>query len=332
MDPYGHFGDTFMYRVLLRNTLLLILILLITNTSFAQNNDANSEDLEIQPNKMWHKIGYDYNFDVSGIVCLKHDEIESIFLVVHDNKYPDEDRVGIVTFIADKADQDPTYLPLKWDNNFEKPIDIETLSRHPNGDGFLMLASRGRGLHFRVSEDLESIKIITAFKVPIPVEHTPNVEGFQVIPFIDTWWVFWGDRGSNDRPANLFWGRMDQQSLEVEIVNQTTIVVPWPTSDEVRHLSELRVDSAGVLYISSASEGSNDGPFDGAVYVAGVFKPDGQNLRFVRSFPMVPLYRFPGYKIEGFDLVPGENGGIVCATDNENLGSHIFISWYGYIY
>jgi hypothetical protein len=328
-----------MHRVLLRNTLLLITLLLIINLSFAEkttvDNDRSTNDItnaEPPLGPIWHKIGHDYNIDISGIVCIEHDENESKFIVVHDNKYPDEVRIGVVTYNVKTSKTGPTYYPLQWDDNFEKPIDIETLARHPDGIGFFMLTSKGQGTHFDVSDDLKSISILRTFKVPIPVEHRPNIEGFQVIPFIDTWWVFWGDRGSNDRPANLFWGRMDPQTFEIEIVNQTTIKVPWPTLDEVRHLSELRVDSAGVLYISCASEGSDDGPFDGAVYVAGVFKPDGQNLRFVRSFPMVPLFRFPGYKIEAFDLVPGENGGIVCATDNENLGSHIFINWYGQIY
>ena len=42
------------------------------------------------------ELGPDYNFDINGMVYLGRTEDTLSFLVVHDNKYPDEDRVGIV--------------------------------------------------------------------------------------------------------------------------------------------------------------------------------------------------------------------------------------------
>jgi hypothetical protein len=271
------------------------------------------------------QFGVDFSRDVSGMVTLDRTRDDAIFLVAHDNKYPDEDRLGIVAFIGN---QKPTYRALQWPEGVTKPVDIECLAVCPDGKSYIIMTSRGHAMHLSIDESFREITILHEFKVPVGTLERPELEGFSLQVCKGDTFAFWGDRGSDDRPATVFWGRFDFQSCEVRVQGQVELKVPWPTLKEVRHLSELRVDNAGILCLTAASEASDDGPFDSAFYVAGSFqKSDNGSLQFVKSNPMVPLSRFPGHKVEAFDLIPGPNGGAVFATDDEHEGSAIFLNW-----
>ncbi len=212
-----------------------------------------------------------------------------------------------------------------------KPVDIESLSRHPDGDGFFCVTSKGVGAHLRVDDSLARVEVVETFTVPLPLEsgEAPEAEGFSVVNLDGIYWACWADRGSDERTATVFWGHFDPTTYAFQVVDHAQVKVPYPTISELRHISELRVNGSGVLYISSAAEGSNDGPFAGAFYVAGVFRYNEARDGFFlhQQNPKVPLHRAPGQKIEAFDLVPGPDGGIVFATDNEHQGSSIWVNW-----
>ena len=93
------------------------------------------------------------------------------------------------------------------------------------------------------------------------------------------------------------------------------------------HISDLKVDPTGVLFISSAKDPGNDGSFESAVYIADVFNSDRNQIRFRQNSELVPLYRFDEHKIEAIELVPGQTGGVIFGTDDENRGSSIYRSW-----
>jgi hypothetical protein len=82
-----------------------------------------------------------------------------------------------------------------------------------------------------------------------------------------------------------------------------------------------------VLYVTAASEATDDGPFDGACYIAGAFRLEEETPRFVKNDPPVRVFEARGFKIEGFDFIRGGEGGIVYGTDNENEGA--FLYYYG---
>ncbi|MGQ4648867.1 hypothetical protein [Lyngbya aestuarii] len=97
----------------------------------------------------------------------------------------------------------------------------------------------------------------------------------------------------------------------------------WPVGP-VRHISDLRVDQAEVLYLSAATDLGDDGLFTSAVYIAGVFSVQGKQISFRQNPNLVTVYHLDNHKIEAIELVPEAAGGVFLGTDDENKGSSIF--------
>jgi len=279
---------------------------------------AFAEDLE------WIQVGTDFHQDISGIIILDKCDNHSEFLIAHDNKYPNETRLALLKVTKNK---EVTYTPLLWPENTLKPVDIETISRHPDDNGYFLLTSKGVGVHFDLSEDRKNIIVLHIFSVPLPVKHRPNAEGFIVWKHEKSYYAAWADRGSNERAGIIFWGIFNEKDYSIELSGQKELTVPYPTFNELRHISEIRIDQNNDLFISSASEASNDGPFDGALYKAGSFIYSSGKAELILTNDIKPLYSCPGYKIEAFDMLAEPDKGLCLATDNENFGSFLHINW-----
>jgi hypothetical protein len=137
----------------------------------------------------------------------------------------------------------------------------------------------------------------------------------------------WADRGLDAKPAQLFWAKFDLQTDAFSQINSAFLEVPY-SSGNARHISDVKVDPSGAVFISSASDPGNDGPFASAVYFAGMFNfCNPQKIAFVQSPAFAPLFRFDYHKIEAIEFVPGAGGGMAFGTDDENLGAAIFLDW-----
>jgi hypothetical protein len=272
-----------------------------------------------------HTFFTDRNLDISGIVTVYHSPDRSVFLAVHDSKFSWQTRISIIT--VDKDTLVHSY-DLDWPAGFEKLTDIECVARCPGDTSFIMMTSHGKGLHFRVNPDDTEIEGISEFDLPLRGKMDPQIEGIGLFAPFDTVYAVWGDRGKNQRSATVWWGPMDFATYAITIEDSVLISVPWPDKSEVRHLSELRIDSAGGLWITSARDGGNHGPFDSALYMAGFFHPsEGHQLRFTMEHPLIPILRIPAHKVEAFDFIPGLQGGIVFGTDDEKYGSVLINNW-----
>ncbi|MFH0881968.1 MAG: hypothetical protein V2A56_03205 [bacterium] len=272
-----------------------------------------------------HTIFTDQNLDISGIVTVFHSPERTVFLTVHDSKFSWQKRVGVITIDNDTLVHSDE---LDWPAGFEKLTDIECIARCPGDTSFIMMTSRGRGLHFRINQDYTGIEGISEFDLPLPKEMDPQIEGFAIFNAFNTVYAFWGDRGKDRRPATVWWGTIDMDTYTITVEDSTLISVPWPDKGEVRHLSEMRIDSAGGLWITSVRDGGNHGPFDSAMYMAGFFHPsEGHQLRFTIEQSLIPILRIPAHKVEAFDFVPGHPGGIVFGTDDEKFGSILIKNW-----
>jgi len=97
--------------------------------------------------------------------------------------------------------------------------------------------------------------------------------------------------------------------------------VPYSATN-TRHISDVKVDPSGAVFITSASDPGNDGPFASAFYCAGTF-----NLSDTQSPALTRLFTFDYHKVEAFEFVPGASGGIAFGTDDENLGAAIYLDW-----
>lgn len=255
------------------------------------------------------------------MALLEHQENSLAFLVVHDNKKAGETRLATVTI--DKQTQ-PQYFPWQWSNNEELAIDLESITTVPGQKEptFIALASSGRAYHFRANAAIKEVSLIKIFDLP-PTSKNSNFEGFSLQEIDGNLLAVWGHRGEDQDPGIIYWGLLDLNKYEITQQGSHQLRVPWPVGP-VRHISDLRVDQAGVLYLSAATDPGDDGPFTSAVYIAGVFSVQGKQISFRQNPNLVTLYHLDNHKVEAIELVPGAAGGVFLGTDDENKGSSIF--------
>ncbi|MDY6936114.1 MAG: hypothetical protein SWY16_00485 [Cyanobacteriota bacterium] len=270
----------------------------------------------------WLQVREGKLFGISGIASIETREDTASFLVVHDNKGDDRIRLAIVSLSATDSIE---YLPLAWPEDWELPIDLESLTMVPQTDRpdpcFMAASSSGRVFYFSFDAAEVSIEPIAVFELP-DVPSGSNLEGFALQEIAGRLLAVWADRGSGERAAIVYWGELDLAALTVNAPEAIAVRVPWPEGN-VRHISDLKVDDRGGLTITSAMDSGDDGPFDSAVYHAGTFAVDGEAIAFEAASELRPVARYDGRKIEAIELLTAPVGGTILGTDDENFGSSI---------
>ena len=257
------------------------------------------------------------------MALIEHTNNQTSFLVVHDNKKKDQIHAGIVTVTGNNA---PQYTPLEWFGN-DIPVDLEAVTSVPNSpNNFMAFMASGRVYHIQINRIAKTVQVLKSFDVPeIPAES--DFEGFALQKFGDDLLAVWAERGLDEKPATLFWSKLNLQNYTFGNVSSEKISVPH-SAEKTRHISDVKVDLSGGVFISSASDPGNDGPFTSAIYYLGAFN---YNFRERISFTKVPvltrLFHFDYHKIEAIELVSGADGGFAFGTDDENLGESIYLGW-----
>ena len=90
-------------------------------------------------------------------------------------------------------------------------------------------------------------------------------------------------------------------------------------------MSDLKVDPKGLLYISSAADPGDDGPFDSAVHIAGMFQRTGGQFDLRVQSPMKQLFRFEDRKVEAIEILESNPRIFVFGSDDENNGGSIYV-------
>ncbi|HBB30607.1 MAG TPA: hypothetical protein DC064_01825 [Cyanobacteria bacterium UBA9273] len=273
--------------------------------------------------QQWRPVRGGINFGISGMALVEQKADALSFLIVHDNKSPAAGRIALISVQSNKF---PQYFPLNWPNNTELPSDLEALTLVPGQQTmFLAATSFGQVYQFQLSADHREIKVLRIFNLPA-ISSEINIEGFAVQEIDGNLLAVWSNRGEGQAVGVLYWGVLDLNSYKITPQGSANLTVPWPIGN-VRHISDLKVDSAGVLYICSATDNGNDGPFESAIYVAGAFSRQSNWIKFRPNSALFPLYRFNYHKIEGLELIPGAAGGLIFGTDDENMGASILYSY-----
>lgn len=243
-------------------------------------------------------------------------------LVVHDNKKAEQMHATLISITGSDS---PLYTPLKWTNDVA--LDIEAVTSVPGVSGqFIAFTAAGRAYHIKIDIKSATVDVIKSFDVP-SIPKDADFEAFDLQKINGTLTAVWAERGSPTKPATIFWSKFDLDEHKFSDVGSATFRVPFPAND-VRHISDLKADTSGAIFVTSASDPGNDGPFSSAFYFAGVLRTDEQKrTTFAQSSFFTPIFRFAYQKVEAFDFVPGLNGGLIFGTDNENLGSSIFLTF-----
>ncbi len=288
------------------STLLTVMVLALT--SMAQQ---------------WRPVGGSRQSNISGMAFVEHDKEHTVLLIVHDNKKKDQGHVALITVVGASA---PKVTELKWIGE-EVPLDLEAATTVPGAVGqFIIFTSAGRAYHIKLDPAAATAELIRAFDVPEKPAGA-DFEGFALQKIGTMLIAVWADRGLTERPATLFWSKFDIARYSFNSVRSAEFKVPFPTSD-VRHISDVKIDETGAVFVTSASDPGNDGPFSSAMYFAGTLTAaqDG-SINFSRPASLTRLFNFAYQKVEGFEFIPGRDGGVAFGTDNENLGASIFLNY-----
>ncbi|MFI9456772.1 hypothetical protein [Amycolatopsis sp. NPDC052450] len=263
----------------------------------------------------WESIGTGMTSGVSGVAVLARDGDRIDALVVRDNKKPGENRAVQVRLEDGKVSK---VDPIGWPG--ELPVDLEAAEGVPGRTGeFIALASDGKGFHIKLKD--RRLKVLGAFRVPTG-DPDDNYEGFALKKVNDRLFAIWADRGQDARPATLYSAEFSVSKLSFKKPKSVPFRVPYPATD-VRHTSDVEITADDRVLVSAASDPGDEGPFDSAVYAAGVLRSDGS---IALSPVPAKIGDFPGHKIEALTCLSRSCGSLLYGTDDEAAGGRLRIA------
>lgn len=270
----------------------------------------------IQIDAGWQLVHTDILHGISGMALVENSDDQDTFLIVHDNKKSGEGRVALVKVSRGAA---PEYKPLEWDGDM--PVDLEGLSTVPGEPKrYVALASAGTVYVVTLNSAHSQVSVKKSFKLPnIPVG--ANFEGIAVQTVGEQMAMVWGNRGDSPTPAEIYVARIGSDLEAPTSCASVTVSVPWPTDKGTRGISDMKIDPNGNVYISSASDAGDDGPFASCLYIGATLEP---GLAGIRSASSARLFWTATHKIEAFEFVPGKSGGMIFGTDDENKGGAVW--------
>lgn len=244
------------------------------------------------------------------------------FLVVHDNKAPGEPHLGAVTHVAGGGIR---YREVSWPTRAEPPADLEAICPLPGTPGsYLAVTSAGRLFHLRYSGETTGTLDVLHESILPGLEKNPNLEGFAVQSVGGKSVAIWAERGDGKKPATLYWGTYDAVADAFALVGRDDVRVPYPAGANTRHVTDLRLDPAGVVWAAAASDPGDAGPFESAVYAIGTVQVRGDAVEFHRNQPLTRLWTFTR-KIEALEFLPGREGRVYFGTDDESAGGWLYV-------
>ncbi len=271
--------------------------------------------------KNWYVIRIGHEFGISGMALLNHNNGTYSFLAVHDNKRKNEVRLAVVSINKKMNIQ---YYPLLWPDNVEQPVDLEAITALPetNNSQFLILASEGKVYHIKINAD-KSVSVIKIFYLPTLFKGD-NFEGIALYKIGGRLLAVWAHRGDNIQPAIIYWGILNLNTREFYQMGSANFTAPWPKFN-MRHIADLKIDPNGFLFVTSTSDSGDNGPFQSAVYVAGIFDIYNNEIIFRQNRNPVKIYQTNNHKIEGIELLTGGFNYMIFGSDDDNLGSSIYL-------
>jgi hypothetical protein len=270
----------------------------------------------------WIPVRGGIEYGISGIALIEQNSEKSNFLIVHDNKKSNQRRLAIISLQGKKQ---PEYLPLNLPANIKLPNDLEALTTIPetNNTEFIALSSNGKAYHVKLVFKNKKASIIKEFNL-LEVDKNSNFESLGLQKIDNQLIAIWAHRGEGEEPAKIYWGKLDLNKYQINNVETANLKVPFPDGN-VRHISDIKVDNAGIVYITAASDNGDDGPFQSAVYVAGYLGFNGNKIEWRQNQQLFPIYRDNYHKIEALEIIPGASGGIIVGTDDENMGASVYM-------
>jgi hypothetical protein len=268
----------------------------------------------------WQVTGRGMTRGIGGLSLFRQDATGASFVAVFDSKLPGEPRIAFLDLANGKQ---PITRDLKWPGD-NLPVDLEALTRVPDTtDLFVAATSGGQLWRLRVQSN-ETIELLGL--ADLPSADAPEIEGFDVQRLGEKLVAVWAGRGDGAVSGALCAGIYDATTGRPSLSDRVEFRAPWPDQPTVRHISDLRVDALGIVYVTSSMDPGNDGPFDSALYIAGT-------IVLVDGTPKIQLNKTPirlrtdrGHKVEALEFVRGTSG-LLLTSDDENAGGAVLQTW-----
>lgn len=267
----------------------------------------------------WCEVRRGIQYGISGLSLLSDRHGQTELVVVHDNKEPNQPRLGLLGLFPEGI----RYRLLEWPASAKTAVDLESITSIPGKPGqFLAASSRGQVFMLKVSET--EVAVQGDFQLP-DLTADANVEGLSVQWLNGRMVAIWGHRGSGTSPGILWWGDLDIPELRVSNISKAPVSVPFPPPNDpnTRHISDLKLDANGVIWVSATNDPGDSGPFVSAVYTLGTLNiSDSKAILYQPNPSPTRLWVFPR-KVEAIELVPGPSGSIVFGSDDEIDGGWV---------
>ncbi len=313
--------------------------------------------------QQWITVKSEARFNFSGMALVEIANDRTTLIVVHDNKDQFADmqanpkknkieRIGLLEI--ESRDNRPKFLPLKWldKDGTEKnlPVDLESITSLPDMTNQFIAGvgnpndanMKGKVFHIKLDIEKKEVRVLNEIRLPVNPQESCGAgricdfESFAVQKIDGRLIAAWADRGKSEKASTLFFGELILNDAKINLLGQSEIKTPAPDladwanvpDGETRSVSDMKVDSSGGVFVSSAFDSSDIGPFASAFYYVGAFQNRNGLIGFNRSNAPIKFYQFRNYKIEAFEFVPGKNGGVVLGTDDEDFGASVFYTIY----
>lgn len=264
--------------------------------------------------------------DISGLAWVERDT----FLAVHDAKNPEENHLPRVSLLRlPRTPEGVSWKPLdvSWPAPAAKSSDLESVARIPGTSLFLLVES-GESSHgarrfsriFLAELGGESLTIRSATEFPFPIK---NVEGSAVARSGDRLVFMWAERGDGQAGTKLSWADLQLGPVRLGALRQAYFSPGKFTGKNWRPVSAIDIDGKGRIYVASAYDAGDDGPFASVVWRAG-------QVRVSRAGPVAvdllsapqQVARLDGLKVEGLAIREVGRGvsELFVGMDDENYG------------
>jgi hypothetical protein len=263
--------------------------------------------------------------DLSGLAWVEDD----LFIGVHDAKpsagEPELPRISLVRLPRSKR-EGVTWEPLALSvPGAGGPIsDLESASRLPGGQGFLLAESgqggtKARRIFLAVYRN-GRLTLDAQAPWPVPVE---NVEATEVVQVGQQLLFLYAER-ANDRGETLLrWAPMSLNPLQFGAFREVVYRGVDPVGDGARAIVALAADADGVLYSASSYDSGNDGgPFRSVVWRIGRIGTDADGQPQVDLSTPMRLATLDGLKVESIAVRESSEDGrqLYIGTDDEHYG------------
>ncbi len=264
---------------------------------------------------------------VSGLAWLEGDS----FVAVHDFKYPaqiDQPRLSILQL--PNSSQGVVWTPLapEWPSSQSPSSDLESVSRIPGTQAILLVESGGTKSETGHAFDRiflcdlagRHAKIVDSVRWPVLVL---NVEGTAVARVGDRLLFIFAERAEGKPSTRLQWSELAISPLSFGPFSSEELSLPEPQGNHARQVSAIEVDSTGLLYVASAIDPGDDGPFESIVWRVGrVELGEDKQLRVRLQPEPQRIATLNGLKVEGIATreMPGTQAQFFVGTDDENYG------------